>query len=62
MQPSFNLNNSATFTEVLPGMFNSSAGEQRRRSSSDDKSTTFQSAQLLHEKAMIILFINILNF
>jgi len=54
MQPSFNLSNSATFAEVLPGIFGSSIAEQKGRTSSDGKST-FQSAQLLHEKVTILL-------
>jgi len=57
MQPSFNLNNSATFTEVLPGIFGGRAGtsssEQRRRpSQSDGKTSSVRSAQLLHEKVV----------
>jgi len=56
MQPSFNLSNSATFTEVLPGIFSGpgSSSEQRRRpSQSGGKTTSVRSAQLLHEKVFI---------
>ena len=56
MQPSFNLSSSTTFTEVLPGVFNSEPGEQKRKTSSSDISSAFRSTQLLHEKVLISIY------
>ena len=56
MQSSFNLSNSATFTEVLPGIFaGNSSGELKSKTSSGDKSSVFRSTQLLHEKVVVII-------